>query len=247
MNNAVKIVALAVCLNLIPATRAPAGPPFLTDDPEPVDYKHWEAYVFTQGELSHGGYAFEGPAYEMNYGALPDTQVHLIVPMTTVGGGGASAASGLGDTEVGIKYRFVHETNGWPQIGIYPLVELPTGDASRSLGNGRTWLQLPLWAQKSWGPWTTYGGGGAVLNSAPGQRDHPYGGWLVQRGFGKRLVLGGELFAEGRDMDDDKGFAALNFGGSYNVSGHFSLLFSAGHSVAGDAHTLWYFAFYWTW
>jgi len=246
MNSAVKTAALAVCLNLVLAARLIAGPPFLTDDPEPVDYQHWEAYLFTLGDHS-GSYAVEGPAVELNYGVLPDTQLHLIVPMTTVGGGGVPAATGLGDTEFGVKYRFLHETNGWLQIGIFPLVEFPTGDASRGLGNGQTWFQLPLWLQKSWGPWTTYGGGGEVLNSAPGQRNHPYGGWLVQRDFGPHLTLGGELFAQDRDTDKDQGFAALNFGGSYNVNEHFSLLFSAGHSVAGDQHTLWYFALYWTW
>ena len=183
----------------------------------------------------------------MNYGVLPDTQLHLIVPMTTVGGSGTPTATGLGDIEFGVKYRFLHETNWWPQIALFPLIELPTGEASRGLGNGRTWFQLPLWLQKSWGPWTTYGGGGEVLNSAPGQRDHPYGGWLVQRDFGPHLTLGGEIFAQGQDTDNDQGFAALNFGGQYNVNEHFSLLFSAGHSVAGDEHTLWYFAFYWTW
>jgi len=195
MNNVVKIIALAVGLNLMLATRALAGPPFLTDDPEPVDYQHWEAYLFTLGDYAGHSYTIEGPAVEMNYGVLPDTQLHLIVPMTTVGGGGARSVSGLGDTEVGIKFRFVHETNGWPQIGIFPFAELPTGDGGRGLGNGRPWFQLPLWLQKSWGPWTTYGGGGAVLNSAPGQRDHPYGGWLVQRSIGKhsrsrRIVCG---------------------------------------------------------
>jgi hypothetical protein len=85
------------------------------------------------------------------------------------------------------------------------------------------------------------------LNSAPGQRNHPYGGLLVQREFGKHLTLGGELFAAGQDTDVDMGFAALNFGGCWNLSEHFSLLFSAGHSVVGDDHTLWYFALYWTW
>jgi hypothetical protein len=247
MNDVAKTITLALCLSLMPATRTLAGPPFLTDDPEPVDYQHWEAYAFTLGDHSHGSYSVEGPAIEMNYGVLPDTQLHLIVPMTTVGGGGVPTASGLGDTELGIKFRFVHETNGWPQIGIFPFAELPTGSPRRGLGNGRTWFQLPLWLQKSWGPWTSYGGGGAMLNSAPGQRDRPYGGWLVQRDFSKHLTLGGECFAQGRDMDNDKGFAALNFGGSYNVNEHFSLLFSGGHNIVGDNHTLWYFAFYWTW
>ena len=246
-SRAIKIILPAACLNLVLAARLFAGPPFLTDDPEPVDYQHWEAYVFTQGDHASSGYNVEGPAMEVNYGVLPDTQLHLIVPMTTVGGNGTPDASGLGDTELGVKYRFLHETNGWPQIGIFPLAELPTGDAGRGLGNGRAWFQLPLWMQKSFGPWTTYGGGGEAFNSAPGQRDHPYGGWLVQRDFGPRLTLGGELFAQGQDTDNDRGFAALNFGGQYNVDEHFSLLFSAGHSVVGDNHTLWYFGLYWTW
>ena len=242
-----RTVVLAVCLNLVPAGRSIAGPPFLTDDPEPVDYQHWEAYVFANGDHTGGGYMINGPALEMNYGVLPDTQLHLIVPMTTVGGGGMPAATGLGDAEFGIKYRFLHETNGWPQIGIFPAAELPTGDSDRGLGNGQTWFRLPLWMQKSFGPWTTYGGGGAALNSAPGQRDYPFGGWLVERDFGRHLTLGGELFAQGQDTDTDRGYAALNFGGSCNVSDHFSLLFSAGHSIAGDNHTLWYFGLYWTW
>jgi hypothetical protein len=69
----------------------------------------------------------------------------------------------------------------------------------------------------------------------------------LQRDPGGHLTLGGEIFAQGADTPDDKGFAAINFGGYYQVSEHFDLLFTAGHSIVGDEHTLWYFAFYWTW
>ncbi len=81
------------------------------------------------------------------------------------------------------------------------------------------------------------------MNSAPGQRNCPFGGWLVQRDFGLHLTLGGELFAQGKAADDDKGFATLNFGGSYKLNEHFSLLFSAGHTFVGDDHTFWYFVY----
>ena len=33
---------------------ASAGPPFITDDPEPTDYQHWELYVFSQGTHAMG-------------------------------------------------------------------------------------------------------------------------------------------------------------------------------------------------
>jgi hypothetical protein len=217
-----------------------AGPPYLTDDPEPTEYQHWENYLFSMGDHEHGGYTIYGPAVEVNYGALPDTQLSLTVPMTSVGGD-TPDSSGFGDVLVGVKYRFLHETNGWPQVAFYPQVTLPTGDASRGLGNGRAWFLLPLWLQKSWGPWTTYGGGGAALNSAPGQRNYPFAGWLLQREFGEHLSLGGELFAQGRDMDNDPAFLAVNFGGSYSFTEHFSVLASAGHSVAGETHLVWYF------
>jgi len=234
-------------LGLACVETAYGGPPFITDDPEPVDYQHWEFYLFGTGDHAGGGYAINGPAAELNYGVLPDTQLHLIVPMLTVSPDGGPATSGLGDTEFGIKYRFLHETGRLPQAGIFPMAELPTGDSDRGLGNGRTWFRLPLWLQKSFGPWTTYGGGGVALNSASGQRNYPFGGWLVQRDFGPHWTLGGELFAQGQDTDTDRGFATLNFGGSYNLNEHFSMLFSAGHTLTGDDHTFWYFGFYWTW
>ena len=53
MNRVVKTIVLAVGLNLIPATRAFAGPPFLTDDPEPVDYQHF-SLLFSVGHIVAG-------------------------------------------------------------------------------------------------------------------------------------------------------------------------------------------------
>jgi hypothetical protein len=42
-----KTTLLIVCLNSILAMRAIGGPPFLTDDPEPVEYQRLEVYLFT--------------------------------------------------------------------------------------------------------------------------------------------------------------------------------------------------------
>jgi len=39
------IFFLSILLTL--AAAGFAGPPSLTDDPEPVDFKHWEAYLFS--------------------------------------------------------------------------------------------------------------------------------------------------------------------------------------------------------
>jgi hypothetical protein len=57
-----------------------AGPPFRTDDPEPVDYKHWEFYTFTTGTHVSGDTSGVGPAFEFNYGLIPNGQFHIGVP-----------------------------------------------------------------------------------------------------------------------------------------------------------------------
>ncbi len=223
------------------------GPPFLTDDPEPVEYRHWEAYLFANGDRADDAGIVNAPAAELNYGVAPETQLHLVVPLTNFSASGEPTHAGLGDTELGVKYRFVRETDQHPQIGVFPMVELPTGRASRGLGNGRAWYRLPVWLQKSLGPWTTYGGGGIALNPASGQRNYGFGGWLVQRDFGPHLTLGAEIFRQGPDTHDDRGFTAANAGGYLNFTENLSLLFSGGRSFAGDHHTLWYFALYSTW
>ena len=111
---------------------------------------------------------------------------------------------GYGDTELGAKYRFIQETNWIPQVGTFPLIELPTGNDERSLGTGKTQLFLPLWLQKSWGPWTTYGGGGYWFNPGEGNKDWVYTGWLLQRDLSKWVTFGGEIFYRTADKTDGR-------------------------------------------
>lgn len=238
--------ALAAAL-LAAMPMALAGPPFLTDDPEPVDYHHGEFYVFATDDQTADGKSVAVPAFEFNYGILPETQFHIVVPyaesIPNVGG----ASSGIGDVEIGIKYRLLDETDTRPQVGIFPMAELPTGNANAGLGNGKTWWRLPIWAQKTIGLWETYGGGGYVINDAPGQRSYAFAGWLVQRDFGPKWTLGGELFGQGANVPGGGASTILNVGGYYNFTPTFNLLFSAGRSVAGEMHTVAYLGLYWTW
>ena len=227
--------------------RAHAGPPFYTDDPEPVDYGHNEFYVFSTLDQSNGTNAVEGPAIEYNRGIAPNIQFHVVLPFSGFWPATGGGAYGLGDVETGIKCRFIDETDDRPQIGIFPMAEIATGSARRGLGNGRTWYRLPLWIQKSWGPWTSYGGVGLAINHAPGMRDATFGGWLIQRSWGRHLVLGGEVFRQNALSIGAHGYMLLNLGGYYNVTSGFSLLFSAGHSLAGEQHGVAYLGLYWTW
>ena len=242
---------------LLAAIMAPAwaGPPFLTDDPIPVDLHHWEFYLFGSGDRTRANNSVSWPAVEINNGILPNTQLHLIVPESYFSQNGVSAR-GIGDTEVGIKYRFIEQTKSRPDVGMFPLAEISTGSAAQGLGNGRTWLKVPLWLQKDWGPWETYGGGGYGWNPAPGMSDFWYSGMLLQRTLSPKLTLGGEIFWQGRQVSDPvaanvfsgtRSSSLWNLGGQYNFTPDFSLLFSAGHSFQGDGNAVFYLALYRTW
>ncbi len=229
-----------------------AGPPFQTDDPDPVAFRHFEMYAFaTSDGTSAGGTTLGAPCYEMNYGVAPDVQLHVILPLVaSFAPNGGPVTYGYGDTELGVKYRLVKETKHVPEVGVFPFVELPSGNASRGLGVGSTWYRLPIFAQKSWGPWTSYGGGGAVLVSQAGYKNFPFAGWLVQRQMNKKWMMGVELFghgAEGASATSTRSSTMADLGGSYEFREGFDLLFAAGRSVAGQAETYTYCALYWTW
>jgi hypothetical protein len=198
VKNLIALAAIATAASSLLAGRAQAGPPYVTDDPEPVPYQHFEFYNLSLGAAIRGDTQGEGPAWEYNYGLIPNGQVHIIAPMVFDSPAGAASQFGYGDTELGFKYRLIDENKSdWrPMLGVYPLVELPTGDADRGLGAGYVRAYFPLWIQKSFGDWTTYGGGGYWINHGDGtaDRDYWFFGWLLQRQVTKQLAIGGEIF-----------------------------------------------------
>ncbi len=257
-------LTLAALLALI--TTAHAGPPFQTDDPDPVEFHHFEMYAFELSDSTGknaGGTILETPAYEVNYGAAPGLQIHLVLPPTVVfqpgsNGNAGPTNYGIGDTELGFKYRLFKETKHSPEIGIFPFFEFPSGNADKGLGVGKTWYRMPLWLQKSWGPddaqWTTYGGAGAAVVPQDGYTTYPFAGWLIQRQLNKKWTLGGELFghgAEGPAALSTRSSTLLDLGGIYEFrkfdEGGFDLLFAAGRSIYGQPETYTYLSLYWTW
>jgi hypothetical protein len=249
------IVTLCAAL-LLGGSRAHAGPPFITDDPEPVELHNWEVYGFTAGARQHGNTSGVLPALEVNYGAAPELQLHAIASYAFDDPSGGSLHTGLGDTELGAKYRFIDpgKEDWWPQVGVFPLLELPTGNANRGLGAGQTQVFLPVWLQKDLDKWTTYGGGGYWINPGPGNRNYWYTGWLLQRQITKSLVLGGEVFYQTANAVDKKGTPGFNFGGVFDFTERHHLLFSAGrggqqYAVDGNGITkpfAYYLAYQWT-
>ena len=230
-----RLLALAiatVCL-LAPAV-ARAGPPYSTDDPEPVGYLHWEFYLATQNERTSNGSTGTAPHFEVNFGAAPNLQLHLIVPLAYSRPGGGPTAYAPGDAELGGKLRFLEESEWMPMVGTFPLVELPTGSEPRGLGAGHMRVFIPLWLQKSFGSWMTYGGGGYWVNPGRGNQNYWYAGWQAQRQVSKVATVGGEVFYTTADRVGGDGNLRFDVGLVLNFTDHHHLLLSAGRSIAGD-------------
>src|ERR1700681_4264031 len=56
-----------------------AGPPYVSDDPEPTDYKHFEIYTFSNGTATNGDIS-GATGVDFNYGAAPDLQLTATLP-----------------------------------------------------------------------------------------------------------------------------------------------------------------------
>jgi len=89
-----------VALLLILAAKAFAGPPYITDDPVPVEYRHWEIYLASLFSEQPQVWTGTGHHLEVNYGAVPKVQLHLIAPLVFYGPGEGPSSYGYSDTEL---------------------------------------------------------------------------------------------------------------------------------------------------
>jgi hypothetical protein len=219
---------------LLFASRAAAGPPYATDDPEPVEHHHWELYLASQSFRDKDGWTGTAPHFEVNYGVLPDTQLHLIAPAAYTAPRNGAATYGYGDTELGVKYRFVHEQKWVPMIGTFPFLEVPSGNVDRGLGNGSTQTFLPVWLQKRFGSTQTYGGCGVWIDLGDRSRHYWYFGWQVQQEIRKGLNIGGEIFYVTPRQHGGRGESRFNLGAVLDLSENHHLLLSAGRALDGE-------------
>jgi hypothetical protein len=207
-------IALTVlALGTVPAL---AGPPYITDDPEPTDTGHWENYLYVEGARVAGQPFTPISGIEVNYGAFENTQLTMSVPINpNPGPGGIGVVwAPLG---LGVKYRFIEEDeDGWrPQVAFFPSVAIPIGPAN----SGAPVTELfPIWMQKSFGNWTMFGGGGYSNNPGPGNKDFANYGIGLQNQLTKTFAVGAEIFGAGKDTFDGRSTAAVGVAALYDFS-----------------------------
>ncbi|MFL6753645.1 MAG: transporter [Sphingomicrobium sp.] len=219
----------AVPLLACAASPAFAGPPYLTDDPEPTDTGHWEIYAFGAAEGRHS--TVEGSAgLDINYGAAEGVQLTATVPLSFSHAPSGGWQSGRGDLELAVKYRFLNDEAHGFSAAVFPRAILPT--ASHSPGE-RTRFLLPLWTQLDFAGGTSlFGGGGYTINPGAGNRDYWQAGVALTHDVSKKVSLGAEITRQGSDTQAGTAQTRAGIGAIVQLSGRYALLFSGGPTFA---------------
>jgi hypothetical protein len=216
---------------------AHAGAPFVTDDPGTPE--HFEINLAVQARHSAGQTTGFAPSLEINYAAAENVQLHFLVPLAFSHVSGDRTRWSTGDTEFGVKYRFLDssEEDWFPSAAVFPIVFAPTGDEDRGLGTGHTRAFLPLWLGKEFGDWTAFGGGGYGINPGSGHRNYLFVGAGITRKITEDLRLGAEVFRQSKTEDDGKDAIGFNLGGVYDISDRHHILLSAGRGLRNASET----------
>ncbi|WP_077732421.1 transporter [Methylocaldum sp. 14B] len=210
------------------------GPPFFTNDPDPPEPGQWEINLPWFMERSRDGSAIgEFVRVDVNYGYDPYTQLSIELPAPYRLPAEGGLRSGVGDVLFEYKRRFGLDAEAG-YFGINPQLTLPTGDEKRGLGAGRATLQLPLLYQKQWGDTVIYGDARYKLWAGAEGKSYWFFGLALEHAVGKRLKLGGEVFAITSPSPGGEPNAGFNLGGKWVMAPGRVLMVSAGRSFRDE-------------
>lgn len=219
---------------LITVTLSPAQQPFVTDDTDTTPKHHFHFEFSNQFDVLQRS-AFPSlkqntADFELAYGVFDNVEVSIAAPLITImnaRGTVPQTLSGIGDTNVSLKYNFLKERehSRLPALAIAFSLELPTGDAKRQLGSGLADFYTNGILQKSLTRKTMLRLNGGILfsgNATTGvigikSRGTVFtaGGSLVKQ-FTPKLGLGVELTgARSGNLQLGKGQLQTMVGGNY--------------------------------
>jgi Putative MetA-pathway of phenol degradation len=212
------VAAVAIALLARPAA---AGPPFVSDDPEPTDTGHFEIYTFNNGTNTRAGTAGEA-GIDFNYGAAPDLQLTATIPAGYTDANEDGTQVGVGNVELAAKYRFLHQDTFGLDVSIFPRVFLPSG--SETIGDNHASVLLPVWVQKDFGKgWSAFGGGGCTFDEIRAANFCQAGAVVTYQVLPK-LQIGGELFHQTADSQGTPASTSLGVGWRYDLTDTYHLL-----------------------
>jgi hypothetical protein len=238
------VVSRAVAVILLACgtyARAQGGPPMITDDPGTPGDGKWEINIAALTYRSTDVTLYQLPLVDLNYGVGDRLQLKYEVPWVLEKPFGV-ARSGLGNSLLGVKWRFYDPgESGW-QISTYPQLQFnyPHGTSpQRGLADDGTRILIPFEFERNYGA--------LDLTFEVGRWAAPVfrtDGWIAGIVLGHEIRKGLELMVELRDQGSAnlaRNESTANVGARWDISEHYTLLASAGRDLAnglGPKNTL---------
>jgi hypothetical protein len=211
-----------------------AQQPFVTDNTDTTPKRHFHFEFSNEFDLLQRS-AFptlkqNTADFELDYGLFDNLEIGIEAPLLTIinaRGIVPLRTTGIGDTNVSLKYNFLKERDHSrrPALAIAFNLELPTGDTKRQLGSGLADFYTNGVLQKSLTKKTTLRLNGGILfsgNTTTGVIGIKSRGTVVTGGgslvkqFSPKLDLGIELTgALTKNLQLGKGQLQTMFGGNY--------------------------------
>jgi hypothetical protein len=236
--------AIVICLAglLFFSGLAQAGPPLLTSDTGTPGDGHWEINAGLSLERTFSQTKVAFPLLDFNYGLGEKIQLKYEVPWIFSNPDGNEAKSGIGNSILGLKWRFLDEDRLGIAMSVYPQVEFNTAVSSVDKGvvDKGTKFILPFEIDGKIGEVNVTGELGYISNP---ENDNQ---WIYGLAFGyqisKHFEWVGEIFGvTSSNFDWATDDLVFNLGFRWKLNQWLNWNTSAGrslHSVAGNEKTL---------
>lgn len=216
-----------------PVEMTAGSPPLQSDDTETPGARNLEVNLGLHGEFAGGDHRVEAPSVELNYGIGDALQVSYELPYVfdrqaaDASGGDAVSAHGIGDSTIGLKYRFYDNSDTGVSFAIAPELAFRTPGASHKVSEGTTFTVLPFIMTREFEHASFTANGGVEFSSG----EHRYfGSFGVGRRVSDRLVLLGEVAGNDLNATDEKR-VLLDVGLRRKISGSQSVSAALGRDV----------------
>jgi hypothetical protein len=218
------------------AAFAQGGPPLITDDPYTPGQNNWEINIAGTLERRAQTWLWETPLLDINYGCGERVQIKYEIPYLIEDQEGAEAQGGVGNSGLGVKWRFLDEDKHGIAMAVSPAFEFNTDASARRRGlvSDNLAFVLPFQIARSFGKM------GLNLEIGYALVEQEENEWLYGLAFGYDANENLQLLAEFRgSAHRDFGQHELLFqvGGRHRLTENLNLLLAAGrgiHSASGE-------------
>ncbi|QIL19579.1 hypothetical protein [Thermomonas sp. HDW16] len=230
------LFALLLLLATPGMAMAQAGPPLITNDPDTPGDNVWEINVAAVGDHGDDGWAVDVPDVDINYGFGERIQLSMHVPWAHQRVDGAWA-SGAGDLELGVRWRFLDQHHSGVAMAIQPMWVRSVSRTSQDKGLSAADPELVLPLQIA----HHYTGGAIgteiVRHFVRNRADTWQAGIFVEADCRERL----QCLAEINTSWDGGAQGIINLGMRRELTTHSTLLGSFGRQAFGPGSPAWIF------